>query len=147
MRVPRASAEKMLCGECSDNCKCNDDGTIRVDVGTGSDMSDCQCFYAQHVYVHGLCPGQCLYVDKEWKDKCDPIFTPWITCGRPLVITACNPEAIFTIPGRYRINLIQENGEQLDPEHVRVQVTKIPAASASLRLQELRNCCCEVSHE
>lgn len=146
MRVPRASAQQILCPG-SEGCDCFDDGTIRVDVGTPSDLADCACFYAQHIYVFGLCEGQTLTVDREWKDPCDPLWGPWITCGRALTLTQCDPEALLTVPGRYRINLLQEGCEELDPEHVRVQVTKIPAASAALRLQERATCCCEGHYE
>lgn len=141
VKVPRASAEQMLCNSC-EGCDCQDDGTIRIDVGTPSDAGNCQCTYVQHVFVYGLCDGQSLTIDKEWKDECDPLWAPWLTCGQPTVLTECNPEAMLTIPGRYRINLNQDDCEELDTEHVRVQVTKVPTAMASLRLQERAACCC-----
>ena len=142
MRVPRASANQMLCST-EDSCSCFDDGTIRVDVSAGHVMGHPGVFHAQHIYVFGLCEGQILWVDREWRDDCDPMWGPWMNCGKPVQLTQCSPETILTVPGRYRIIMAQEDGcPELDPEHVRVQVTEIPSASASLRLQEKQLCCC-----
>lgn len=140
MRAPRASANSYLCGDYCDQCECDDDGRIRIDLAESEPMNGCPCRYAIHVYVHGLVDEESYQLVKEFKDECDPITTPWLTCGKETKLTACSPETMITVPGRYWLENTGQN--DADAEHVRIQVTKISTELAALRLQEIRTACC-----
>lgn len=140
MRPPRGSANSYFCGnkkpDCCDLC---DDGRMSFEVRDGDTTSDHPKLKVVHLYVFGLCPGDCIEIEREWKDDCDPLFGPWMICGKPAKITYECPELILTVPGHYRT---KDSLHDLDSEHVRVQATDISLAFAELRLREHALCCC-----
>lgn len=141
MRAPRASANSFYCPSCLKEDWCNEcsDGSICFDVTEKHGISGSAEQQVMHIFVFGLECGQELEVQREFKDECDPLWEPWMTCGRPTVITKDCPEVILVVPGRYRIHTEHVEPE-LDPEHVRIQATKIGVEFAKLRLQQ--QCCC-----
>lgn len=138
MRPPVSAADRVHCGDPS-ICSCFDDGRLKLHVKDGHTTTERPKLEAVHVYVFGLCPGEEIEIQREFYDPCDPLWGPWLTCGKPTVLTCDNPETILTVPGKYRS---AKSLEDLDAEHVRIQVTGISLPFAALRLQEKQNCCC-----
>lgn len=140
MRPPRGSANRYFCGnvkpDCCDLC---DDGRMSFEVRDGDTTTSTPRLQVVHIYVFGLEPGQCIEIEREWKDECDPLFGPWLQCGKPTILTCDSPETLLTVPGHYRT---KHSLHDLDSENVRVQATEISMAFAELRLREHALCCC-----
>lgn len=139
--IPRTGANAYFCdNEYLKNCNRCSDGSICFDVGEKHNITggegECQVV---HIYVFGLEEGQELEVQREFKDPCDPLWGPWLTCGKRTILTCDCPETMLVVPGRYRVHV--ENIEPpLDPEHVRIHATNMSTKFAQLRLQQ--QCCC-----
>lgn len=141
MRVPRSSANSLYCAENlkSDWCNTCSDGSICFDVTEKHGIATASEPQVLHLFVFGLEHCQELEVQREFRDDCDPLWAPWVTCGKPTILTCANPEALLLVPGRYRIHT-EAVYPELDPEHVRIQATKIGIEYAKCRLQQ--QCCC-----
>lgn len=64
--------------------------------------------------------------------------TPVFMCGKPLTMSATNPLHVFTLPGRYRIEI--EGPDPIDVANVHVEEMDVPFELAQLYIQQCACC-------
>lgn len=141
MKAARAQTEShsWFCGAQPEICHDCTPDRIRFDVGAKDTLASAATIKVVHVYVFGLQEDDELEIQRVFKDECDPLWGPALTCGEPTLLTQCRPEAFVVVPGRYEIDL---EGHDLDSEHVRFQVSEVHAEYAALRFKQEALCCC-----
>lgn len=71
---------------------------------------------------------------------CPDDWQPHKECGKPVIITESNCEAMLFMPGQYRISMVDDGPI---PDDITYEKTTVTRETVELWLLRKRACCCE----